>query len=213
MPSVPSILSVDVPPSDPSAVAATVLETSDATIWAWRHPRPQGAQGLCVGRVDLPVDPRQAKRLARRVQAVARAQGLPRVVHTSPSKRCRAVGKWLRRWGWQHHVDPVLMEMDFGQWDGKPWANVPRADVDAWVASFTTYPPGGGETLAAMLARCAAWGPPSSARGPHIVVTHGGWMLCRQWLLRYGALAPTADAWPQAPGYGTLWRLAAVAPP
>ena len=30
----------------------------------WRHPKPVGAAGLCLGRTDLPVDPRKARRLA-----------------------------------------------------------------------------------------------------------------------------------------------------
>jgi alpha-ribazole phosphatase len=189
------------------AISADPEVPGDVTVWAWRHPRPLGAAGLCVGRVDLPVTARQAKRLARRIQTMARAYRLPHVVHTSPSKRCHAVGRWLRRWGWQHHVDPALMEMDFGRWDGARWADVPRADVDAWVAAFTTYPPGGGESLADMLRRCAAWAPRVTGDGPHLVVTHGGWMLCRRWVLQHGAATPTADAWPQAPSYSALWGL------
>jgi alpha-ribazole phosphatase len=199
----------NVPPIAPQpsigAAANSTMSTANADVlWAWRHPRPKGAQGLCVGRVDLLVDARKAKRLARRIQAVARSHQLPRIVHTSPLERCHAVGRWLRRWGWRHVVHPALMEVDFGRWDGQRWADVPRQEVDAWVAAFTTYPPGGGEALAAMLLRCAAWSPATRGRGQHVVVTHGGWMLCRQWTLRHGAAVPTADVWPKAPGYGAL---------
>ena len=33
-------------------------------VWLWRHPRPTGHEGRCIGRTDVPVDPRKARRLA-----------------------------------------------------------------------------------------------------------------------------------------------------
>ena len=62
------------------------------TLYAWRHPRAIGAEGRCIGRTDLHVDPRRAKRLAHRIRALARRQRLPRIVITSPLQRSRAVG-------------------------------------------------------------------------------------------------------------------------
>ena len=82
------------------------------TLWVWRHPKPDGVAGRCVGRTDVPVDPRRSKRLARRIQATARREHLPRVVFTSPLQRAADVGRWLRRWGWAHRVDAALLETD-----------------------------------------------------------------------------------------------------
>ncbi|MCP5360863.1 MAG: fructose-2,6-bisphosphatase, partial [Sinobacteraceae bacterium] len=62
---------------------------------AWRHPRVADADGRCLGRTDLPVDPRRARRLAYRIRAPARRHALPQIVVTSPLQRCRAVGRWL----------------------------------------------------------------------------------------------------------------------
>ena len=95
-----------------------------AALLAWRHPPARGAQGRCIGRTDLPVDPRRAKRLAHRIRDRARRAGLPRQVVTSPLQRSAAVGRWLARWGWRHRVDPALSEVDFGAWDAKPWAEL-----------------------------------------------------------------------------------------
>jgi hypothetical protein len=67
-------------------------------VLAWRHPRPMGAEGRCIGgRTDLAVDARKAKRLAHRIRAVVRREGLVREVVCSPLERCRAVGRCLRR--------------------------------------------------------------------------------------------------------------------
>lgn len=178
-------------------------------IVAWRHPRPIGHEGRCVGRTDLHVDPRKARRLARRIHRQALRAGLPKLVCTSPLKRCHAVGRHLRRLGWQHVVDAALLEGDFGAWDGQPWAQIPRQEIDAWVADFVHFQPGGGESLHQVLARAAAWRVPS---GGACLVAHAGWMLARRWVATHGLAHPPqlASQWPRPPRYGEAWTLEAI---
>lgn len=174
----------------------------------WRHPRPEGVAGRCIGaRSDVPVHWRKAKRLARRIQAHARRHGLPHRVWTSPLRRCADVGRWLARWGWQHQMSPGLLEMDFGTWDGRPWDQVPKAEIDAWVADFHAFAPSGGESLQQVLARTAACELPAQA----LLVSHGGWMLARRWLHEQPGQVPKAAQWPAAPRYGEAWCLPAAA--
>jgi alpha-ribazole phosphatase len=101
-------------------------------------------------------------------------------------------------------VDPALAEMDFGDWDGRAWAAISRAEIEAWCANFLAYAPGGGEAVAALLARVRAFDP-GSAR---IVVTHGGWLSAALWLTAYGERMPSAEEWPPPPKPGSLTRLA-----
>jgi alpha-ribazole phosphatase len=172
----------------------------------WRHPRPQGSDGRCIGaQTDLPVHWRRAKRLARRIQAHARRERLPHRVWTSPLARCADVGRWLRRWGWTHRCDASLLELDFGTWEGRRWDEIDRAEIEAWVAGFTSCAPGGGESLGAMLQRAARCTVPAGS----LVVSHGGWMLARRWLAEHGidGRPPSAAEWPAAPRYGACWRL------
>lgn len=159
----------------------------------WRHPRPRGAAGRCIGgRTDLPVDPRKAKRLAHRIRAHARRHGLAREVVTSPLARAADVGRWLRRWGFRWHVDPALAEMDFGAWDGRRWADIPAATFDRWMQDFCGFAFDGGESLQALLARAAAWQPPCA-----LAVGHGGWITARCWQ----GERPTPATWPAPPAY------------
>jgi len=172
----------------------------------WRHPRPEGAAGRCVGaRTDLPVHWRRAKRLARRIQATARRERLPHVIWTSPLQRCADVGRWLRRWGWTHRIDATLGELDFGCWDGRRWADIRQEEIDAWVAQFASFAPGGGESLRDMLVRAAQFDAASGA----MVVSHGGWMLARRWLAEHGAGSEplSAGEWPPAPAYASCWHI------
>jgi alpha-ribazole phosphatase len=174
------------------------------TLWVWRHPRALGTAGSCIGRTDVPVDRRRAKRLAHRIRALARRQGLPIIVITSPLHRCREVGRWLRRWGWQHRVEPALAEMDFGAWDGRRWADIPQAEVDAWCRDFLHHAPGGGESLHAFFTRVQAWTPPASGV---CIVGHAGWMLARRWLASGKPWPTQAAQWPAPPPPGAQWTL------
>ena len=176
-------------------------------LWVWRHPRAKDAVGRCIGRTDLGVDRRRAKRLAHRIRHAARLRGLPRRVLTSPLRRCAAVGQWLRRWGWWHERLPSLLEMDFGRWDGLLWSQIPTEEVDARCAEFLHHRPGGGETLHELFARVAAWQAPAA---PAVIVAHAGWMLARRWLSSAQPLPVRADQWPVASRHGECWSLPAV---
>ena len=173
-----------------------------SALTVWRHPRPEGVQGRCIGaRSDVPVHWRRAKRLARRIQAHARRHRLPHEIWTSPLQRCADVGRWLRRWGWIHHQRDDLREIDFGAWDGQRWADIRKTEIDAWVANFPGFSPAGGESLNALLARVGACELPAGA----LVVSHGGWMLARRWLRQSPGQVPEARSWPSPPRYGAMF--------
>lgn len=166
----------------------------------WRHPLPIGAAGRCIGRTDLAVDPRKAKRLAHRIRRHARTHALPHEVCTSPLRRSAEVGRWLARWGWSHRTDAALTEIDFGDWDGRPWDTIGIAAVDAWCADLAGYTAHGGESLAGLFGRCADWLAGSNAGG--CIVGHAGWINAAR-LLGDGRGPPRAAAdWPAPIGYG-----------
>jgi alpha-ribazole phosphatase len=181
-------------------------------LWLWRHPRVASTEGWCIGRTDRPLDPRRAKRLAHRLRRTARRHRLPRRVFTSPLARCRSVGRWLARWGWEHRVDERLQELDFGSWDGRRWSDIPVAELDAWCADLVGHAPGDGEALADLLLRVQSFC--HDAPDHALVVTHAGWMQALQLLRAAGGLAVgavKAADWPAPPPHGFLVRIARVA--
>jgi alpha-ribazole phosphatase len=168
----------------------------------WRHPKPIGAAGRCIGRTDLPVDPRRAKRLAHRIRQHARRHGLPHAVVTSPLRRCADVGRWLRRWGWRHERDARLIELDFGTWDGRRWRDIAWDEVRAWEADFMDHAPGGGESLRALRGRVEAVLADRCEQGdqdwPVLAVGHAGWINALR--TREAAVLGAQD-WPAPLGY------------
>ena len=170
----------------------------------WRHPKPAAdVRGLCIGRTDLPVDRRKTKRLAHRIRRWVRLNQAPREVWTSPLRRAADVGGWLATWGWRHRVDVRLAEMDFGAWEGVRWDEIGAASVDAWCADFATQAPGGGESVAGLLARCEAVRCQLAlSAAPVCIVGHAGWISAATWLDRERGRMPIAAEWPVSVAYG-----------
>ncbi len=178
-----------------------------AALTVWRHPKPRNVAGRCIGHTDVSVNPRKIKRLAHRIRRAARQQKLPRVVWTSPLQRSFLVGRCLARWGWQHHVDARLSEMNFGAWDGLRWSEIGVEAVDLWCADFAAHAPGGGESVSQVLARChSIWAEFSATQKPLSVVGHAGWISALNWLLANGDALPSAAQWPGSAPYNSAHR-------
>lgn len=143
-----------------------------------RHPRPRVAPGTCYGRLDIPPGPSAAAEIASALQTLPYVP----VVLTSPAQRCRrladAIGRFHKV---QVQTDTRLWELDFGAWEGQPWAAIDRAESDPWAADPMQVAPPGGETFAQLLARveAALADAPSAAA----IVTHAGVIRAARMLL------------------------------
>lgn len=117
-----------------------------------RHTIPQGAEGVCYGRTDLPLAPGLDVEVTR---LLAELPPVMRIV-SSPLTRCRQLAEAIGR-ARQHRVeiDPGLIEMDFGAWENRPWAELPRAQIDQWAEDFQNAKPHGGESVADLACGCA----------------------------------------------------------
>ena len=176
-----------------------------AAWWLVRHAAPQVAPGTCYGALDVPADPQATQQTARRL-----AEALPTgtLMSHSPLQRCEQLAHYLLalRPDLDSNPDPRLREMDFGDWEGRPWADIARGEIDAWTQDFAHYRPGAGENLHSMLARV------DTARRealkaleqgrPVAWITHAGVTRCVAWLSSHGSKLPLSHQWPlEAPGW------------
>ena len=130
-----------------------------------RHPRPLVEPGICYGRLDVAGE--HPELVAARLLAELPA-GLP--VYSSPLRRCRELAELLQP---ESVIDARLAEMDFGDWEGRAWDDISRAELDAWAADVAGYAPPGGESPAALQQRALAF--VAGLRVPEaVVVTHAG---------------------------------------
>ena len=137
-------------------------ETADNRPRSW-EPRPSGsatrlilvrhgeteltAQRRYSGRGDVPLSGRgraQSQATATRVAGLGPIAG----VVTSPLQRCVDVAERIaaEAGGVPLQVEPDLIECDFGEWEGLTFADVRKRwpdQLDAWLGSPSTAPPGG----------------------------------------------------------------------
>ena len=144
-----------------------------------RHPKPVIKPGVCYGRHDCSAESVEAAALALRAVLPA---GLP--VWSSPLIRCRALAEQLHA---HPLIDDRLAEMHFGDWEGRRWDDIPRAELDAWAADVAGYAPLGGESPRDLQQRALDF-VASLAVPEAVIVTHAG--VIRTLLAHWQGLPP-----------------------
>ncbi len=135
-----------------------------------RHPRVAVAPGVCYGMSNVALA-EDAAAVAARLAPLLPADC--RLV-SSPLSRCRALAEALSD---QVAFEPRLAEMDFGDWEMKPFDDIDPAVIEIWAADPFGFCPPGGESARDMAARVReAFREIREAlgEGPLAIVSHGG---------------------------------------
>lgn len=148
-----------------------------------RHPRPDVAEGTCYGRLDVPPQQAHLDETVQRLRARWRAEGRrpPAAVFSSPLQRCARLAQALAGdvWPGVRH-DERIAEVSFGRWEGRPWAELPREELNAWRADIAGCRPPGGESLQDLAVRLLDFSAeclPRHGADPdaeYVLVTHVG---------------------------------------
>jgi alpha-ribazole phosphatase len=165
-----------------------------------RHAQTTAADGLCYGRTDVTVRPEVSRALAARL-----AGGLPAeaAMLCSPLSRCTDLAREIAslRPDLQPMSDARLAEMDFGEWEGRSWSSIARADMDDWLRDVADGRAGvSGESTRAFMQRVGVAFDAWRAGGRDAVwVTHAG--VIRAVRLLHGGMRSIerADQWPAEP--------------
>lgn len=194
--------------------------TPPLELWLVRHARVTVPAGICYGRLDVPADTTLTQHAA---QALSRAWSAeqtpppPALAWHSPSSRTASLAQAAARLGLPAaHPDTRLSEMDFGQWEGRRWDDIPRAELDAWNANFHLHRPGGGENVAELLERVRsallACQQQARAAGARRVVwfTHAGVIRAVEVSLSGRALPLQARDWPTTACEFGAWQVRLV---
>lgn len=137
-----------------------------------RHTTPEVAAGVCYGMTDLAL----CESFVQERRAVLKAlPPITRIV-SSPLSRCSRLAEFLgRELALPVTADTRLREMDFGAWEGQPWDEINRDELDRWAADFMHARPHGGESVAQLKTRVGeAISSYRSLPGDSLVVTHAG---------------------------------------
>lgn len=136
-----------------------------------RHTAVSGTEGLCYGRTEVAL---ADSFVADSARVRAALPPPPWSLHASPAQRCRRLAETF---GPAVAIDSRLHELNFGDWDGRAWDDLPRPALDRWCDDFTAARPPGGETFFELAARAEAFVADLAGRDPAataVAVTHAG---------------------------------------
>jgi alpha-ribazole phosphatase len=139
-----------------------------------RHPKLEAMQGICYGALDIQVPKKNILQHADALKKVI--PSLP--IITSPLQRCSGLAKALASNAKQ---DVRLLEMNFGQWQGKAWNEIDRDQLEQWANDVTKFQPPNGESFSDVIARVSEI--LHTLTQPHILITHAGVIRAAYFLL------------------------------
>lgn len=143
------------------------------SIYLIRHTTPAVARGICYGQTDLDV----TESFAEETEVIRRH--LPSCivsVYSSPLQRCVRLGRDLFP---DHDLSLLddLMEVHCGLWEMRCWDELPREEIDPWMADFVQVRIPGGESyldLHQRVTQCWEKILREKAAGDAALVAHGG---------------------------------------
>jgi alpha-ribazole phosphatase len=155
--------------------------TRTVTRWWWvRHAPVKEAAGRVTGQLDLEADCGDHEQIAR---VAVRLPQSP-IWMSSQLRRARQTLDVLHKacgvTGAAVEVERDVAEQDFGDWQGKTYAELEVSDADRykkfWIAPGTTRPPGGESFADVMMrvARAVERRSATHADADIVVVGHGG---------------------------------------
>lgn len=123
------------------------------SLWVMRHPKVIVQEPTCYGVSEVVLDEAHLMQCAH-VIGQKWPQGV-RVV-CSQMQRTQQLAQRLQMLNSAYghfSVDARLNEMDFGCWEGVPWAQIPKQAFDVWLSDFAHHRFGGKESVQQLIDR------------------------------------------------------------
>ncbi len=137
-----------------------------------RHTSVALPRGICYGKSDVALAdsfPEEAAQAKQKLQGQYFTE-----VYCSPSSRCRRLAEILTPM--DHKTDTRLMEMDFGEWEGKAYDEITDPRLQEWYADYINVRATGGESFLDQQARFKDFISDLKREGKNdvLIVTHAG---------------------------------------
>ncbi|MFN4146815.1 MAG: alpha-ribazole phosphatase [Runella sp.] len=142
-------------------------------VYLLRHTHTAWGRGICYGATDVPLRQEAESDLVQAVQKLTTATTAPLPIISSPLSRCRLLAE---QFGRPYTTDARLVEMNFGDWEGLAWNEIPPENLQPWMQDFANLPTPNGESMRDVYARVLHfWNEFTQTHTTdHLIVTHGG---------------------------------------
>lgn len=147
-------------------------------IYLVRHTAPAVAAGICYGQTDVDTGKSFAHEFAILHSKLEHLESP--AIYSSPLKRCaKLADAFAEHSGFSEIThDTRLMELNFGEWEMRPWDEVPRGEIEIWAEEHVSQAPPNGESFHDLHHRANAFLDEVSANNNGVarvvVFTHAG---------------------------------------
>jgi len=144
-------------------------------IFLIRHTKPATPARTCYGQTDVALDSsheQERKAIIKKLGDITFDE-----IHTSPLTRCKTLALAMpNNVDAKFHEDPRLMELNFGNWELKPWDDINLVEMTTWCNNFIENAIPGGESFNEMYSRVMeSWEEISQNHEKNIaIVCHAG---------------------------------------
>lgn len=140
-----------------------------------RHTTPDVPQGTCYGRTDVSL----AADFYHEFRSILEKLNVAfDRLYSSPSSRCRCLAEFLKQKKLEElEYSNLLMELDFGEWEGKLWSEIPEKESASWAKDFANVRTPGGENYSELYERVEKFLEKvfsSFSNGKIGIITHAG---------------------------------------
>ncbi len=138
-----------------------------------RHIKPDFPEGTNYGQTDVQLPDGYDMQHQEIIRLLPTAYD---VVYSSPLSRCRLFAQAITA---DHVTDDRLMELHFGDWEGKKWDDINREELDPWMADYINLAPPNGESLLTLVNRFSTFIRELQAKQYQraLIITHAGIIL------------------------------------
>lgn len=109
-------------------------------IYLIRHTKPKIEEGICYGQLDIDLAETQ------NIEIENILSKLPlniELVYSSPLKRCKILAENINS---KVLFDERLMELNFGDWEGKKWDDIDQNKLNIWMNDYVNVKVENGES-------------------------------------------------------------------
>ena len=140
-----------------------------------RHTPINFNKKRCYGRLDVPLAENFKEDFKKTKNKIGNDF---EVIYTSPLSRCTLLADEFKKGN--NKIDERLLELDFGDWEGKLWDEINQDDLNKWMIDFVNEAPSNGETLSEMFHRVSDFLNElrTSKSEKVLIITHSGVIRC-----------------------------------
>jgi alpha-ribazole phosphatase len=170
-------------------------------VYLVRHTETICEKGICYGQSDVEL---LAPYLSQ-FEMIKAQIPIGAKVYSSPLIRCVALAQHISETAIQQDIR--LMEMNFGDWEMKPWDAIPKDDFEPWMTDFVNVRVPNGEAFMDLFNRVEDFLEnelTKDANKPIVIVAHAG--VIRSILCRVTQL-PLKDAFQNKVDFGAVLKI------